>query len=158
MGGGTGSGVGGGIGGGGDDAGRAMAHTDLLADDFGLVPSAVSAPSLDPCRNGSAAIGDIMMMGGVVGGQDRMGGEVGVSAAAAASVVGLPAVDDDMHVGQALMKQIEMQTQLHEQLMAQRKLQQAIEAHGKYLAGIMEQQRMRRGEPPLPQMPPPPIL
>ena len=33
----------------------------------------------------------------------------------------------------ALMKQIEMQSQLHAQLMEQRKLQQRIEAHGKYL-------------------------
>ena len=34
------------------------------------------------------------------------------------------------------MKQIEMQSQLHAQLMEQRKLQQRIEAHGKYLESI----------------------
>lgn len=56
-----------------------------------------------------------------------------------------PAVEDDGgDVGSALMKQIEMQSQLHEQLVKQRALQQAIEAHGKYLECILEQQRLRQ--------------
>ena len=48
-------------------------------------------------------------------------------------------------VGSALTKQIEIQTQLHEQLKKQRALQQAIEAHGNYLECILEQQRLRQG-------------
>lgn len=48
------------------------------------------------------------------------------------------------HVGHALLKQLEMQKQLHDQLLAQRRLQSAIEAHGKYLATIIDEQRQRR--------------
>ena len=44
----------------------------------------------------------------------------------------------------ALMKQIEMQSQLHAQLMEQRKLQQRIEAHGKYLESILERQQRQQ--------------
>ena len=47
-------------------------------------------------------------------------------------------------VSAALMKQIEMQSQLHEQLMEQRKLQQRIEAHGKYLESILERQQRQQ--------------
>jgi hypothetical protein len=46
-------------------------------------------------------------------------------------------------VSMALMKQIEMQSQLHAQLMEQRALQQKIEAHGKYLNSILERQQLR---------------
>ena len=42
-------------------------------------------------------------------------------------------------VSAALLRQIEMQKQLHEQLLKQRKLQTAIEEHGKYLQKIMEE-------------------
>ena len=42
------------------------------------------------------------------------------------------------------MKQIEMQSQLHAQLMEQRKLQQRIEAHGKYLESILERQQRQQ--------------
>ena len=45
----------------------------------------------------------------------------------------------------ALMKQIEMQSQLHEQLTKQRTLQRAIEAHGKYLESILERRRRAQG-------------
>lgn len=48
------------------------------------------------------------------------------------------------HVGHALLKQLEMQKQLHDQLLAQRRLQSAIEAHGKYLATIIDEQRQRK--------------
>ena len=51
--------------------------------------------------------------------------------------------DGDQDVGQALMKQMEMQSQLHEQLTKQRTLQRAIEAHGKYLENILQYRRMR---------------
>jgi len=44
----------------------------------------------------------------------------------------------------ALMKQIEMQSELHTQLMEQRKLQQRIEAHGKYLESILERQQRQQ--------------
>ena len=44
----------------------------------------------------------------------------------------------------ALMKQIEMQSELHMQLMEQRKLQQRIEAHGKYLESILERQQRQQ--------------
>ena len=44
----------------------------------------------------------------------------------------------------ALMKQIEMQSELHAQLMEQRKLQQRIEAHGKYLESILERQQRQQ--------------
>ena len=47
-------------------------------------------------------------------------------------------------VSAALMKPIEMQSQLHEQLMEQRKLQQRIEAHGKYLESILERQQRQQ--------------
>ena len=42
-------------------------------------------------------------------------------------------------VSAVLLRQIEMQKQLHEQLLKQRKLQTAIEEHGKYLQKIMEE-------------------
>ena len=51
--------------------------------------------------------------------------------------------EGDQDVGQALMKQMEMQSQLHEQLTKQRTLQRAIEAHGKYLENILQYRRMR---------------
>ena len=41
-------------------------------------------------------------------------------------------------VSAVLLRQIEMQKQLHEQLLQQRELQMAIEEHGKYLQRIME--------------------
>jgi SHAQKYF class myb-like DNA-binding protein len=53
------------------------------------------------------------------------------------------AFEGDQDVGQALMKQMEMQSQLHEQLTKQRTLQRAIEAHGKYLENILQYRRMR---------------
>ena len=47
------------------------------------------------------------------------------------------------------MKQMEMQSQLHEQLTKQRTLQRAIEAHGKYLENMTQYRRMlASGEPP----------
>ena len=46
-------------------------------------------------------------------------------------------VDEMPDVGQALLKQLEMQKQLHAQLLAQRRLQSAIEEHGKYIASIL---------------------
>ena len=46
-------------------------------------------------------------------------------------------------VSMALMKQIEMQSQLHAQLIEQRALQQKIEAHWKYLNSILERQQLR---------------
>ena len=52
-------------------------------------------------------------------------------------------LERDQDVGQALMKQMEMQSQLHEQLTKQRTLQRAIEAHGKYLENILQYRRMR---------------
>jgi SHAQKYF class myb-like DNA-binding protein len=42
-------------------------------------------------------------------------------------------------VSAVLLRQIEMQKQLHEQLLKQRQLQTAIEEHGKYLQRIMEE-------------------
>mmetsp|Transcript_24859 Transcript_24859/g.41560 ORF Transcript_24859/g.41560 Transcript_24859/m.41560 type:complete len:327 (+) Transcript_24859:307-1287(+) len=42
----------------------------------------------------------------------------------------------------ALMKQMEMQKQLHQQLQIQRNLQESLEAHGKYLQNIIEEQRI----------------
>ena len=56
------------------------------------------------------------------------------------------------HVGHALLKQLEMQKQLHDQLIAQRRLQTAIEEHGKYLASIfsagsLRQDQAARGRP-----------
>jgi|TARA_B110000090_G_scaffold182252_1_gene208233 hypothetical protein len=54
--------------------------------------------------------------------------------------------EGDKDVGQALMKQMEMQSQLHEQLTKQRSLQRAIEAHGKYLENILAYRRMRAGD------------
>ena len=59
------------------------------------------------------------------------------------------AFEGDQDVGLALMKQMEMQSQLHEQLTKQRTLQRAIEAHGKYLENMMQYRRMlASGEPP----------
>jgi len=61
--------------------------------------------------------------------QEEEANEVGTGGGAGAGAgAGAGSDEGSAHVGQALMKQIEMQTQLHEQLMAQRKLQQAIEA------------------------------
>jgi len=57
------------------------------------------------------------------------------------------------HVGHALLKQLEMQKQLHDQLIAQRRLQSAIEAHGKYLATIIDEQRQRQAPGPGPDAP-----
>ena len=59
------------------------------------------------------------------------------------------AFEGDQDVGLALMKQMEMQSQLHEQLTKQRTLQRAIEAHGTYLENMMQYRRMlASGEPP----------
>ena len=46
-------------------------------------------------------------------------------------------------VSAALMKQIEMQSQLR-QLMEQRKLQRRMQAHGKYLESILERQQRQQ--------------
>ena len=59
---------------------------------------------------------------------------------AAAAVVSAELIEDMPHVGHALLKQLEMQKQLHDQLIAQRRLQTAIEEHGKYLASILAQE------------------
>lgn len=118
---------------------RDVVHAGLLTDDLGYGLAEAHSLSSGPHSNPAA--------GGVgVGGADDALLRDGADGAGSA------ATDDD--VGQALMKQIEMQTQLHEQLMAQRKLQQAIEAHGKYLESIMEQQRVRLGDHPMHMQPP----
>ena len=56
------------------------------------------------------------------------------------AVVSAELIEDMPHVGHALLKQLEMQKQLHDQLIAQRRLQTAIEEHGKYLASILAQE------------------
>ena len=63
-----------------------------------------------------------------------------LSEEAAAAVVSAELIEDMPHVGHALLKQLEMQKQLHDQLIAQRRLQTAIEEHGKYLASILAQE------------------
>ena len=86
---------------------------------------------------------DFAMDVGATGGLGRMG----VSRDGADGPHSVPMAvhppQDSAHVNAALMQQIEMQKQLHEQLVVQRKLQLAIEEHGKYLKDILEQQRMK---------------
>jgi len=60
-----------------------------------------------------------------------------VVAAATANMVSDQIIEEMPHVGHALLKQLEMQKQLHDQLLAQRRLQTAIEEHGRYLATIL---------------------
>jgi len=67
---------------------------------------------------------------------------------AAAAVVSAELIEDMPHVGHALLKQLEMQKQLHDQLIAQRRLQTAIEEHGKYLASILAQEVSGKTKPP----------
>jgi len=59
------------------------------------------------------------------------------AAAATANMVSDQIIEEMPHVGHALLKQLEMQKQLHDQLLAQRRLQSAIEEHGRYLATIL---------------------
>ena len=81
----------------------------------------------------------------VVGGMREFLGEDMAGAPGSGSPAGFNAseFEGDQDVGQALMKQMEMQSQLHEQLTKQRTLQRAIEAHGKYLENILQYRRMR---------------
>ena len=69
-------------------------------------------------------------------------------AAATADTVSEQIIEDMPHVGHALLKQLEMQKQLHDQLLAQRRLQSAIEEHGRYLATILAQSKDRDDAPP----------
>ncbi len=69
-------------------------------------------------------------------------------AAATADTVSDQIIEDMPHVGHALLKQLEMQKQLHDQLLAQRRLQSAIEEHGRYLATILAQGKDRDDAPP----------
>ena len=69
-------------------------------------------------------------------------------AAATAATVSDQIIEDMPHVGHALLKQLEMQKQLHDQLLAQRRLQSAIEEHGRYLATILAQGKDRDDAPP----------
>ena len=69
-------------------------------------------------------------------------------AAATADTVSDQIIEDMPHVGHALLKQLEMQKQLHDQLLAQRRLQSAIEEHGRYLATILAQSKDRDDAPP----------
>lgn len=64
--------------------------------------------------------------------------------AAASEAVSAKLIEEMPHVGHALLKQLEMQKQLHAQLLAQRRLQSAIEEHGKYIASMLETQRQPR--------------
>ena len=81
------------------------------------------------------------------GGEAAAGGGNGLpddrgDAAALSRFDGAGAADE---VDRALMEQIQMQTQLHDQLVRQRELQRAIEAHGKYLESILERRRRAQG-------------
>ena len=69
-------------------------------------------------------------------------------AAATADTVSDQIIKDMPHVGHALLKQLEMQKQLHDQLLAQRRLQSAIEEHGRYLATILARGKDRDDAPP----------
>ena len=69
-------------------------------------------------------------------------------AAATADTVSDQIIEDMPHVGHALLKQLEMQKQLHDQLLAQRRLQSAIEEHGRYLATILARGKDRDDAPP----------
>ena len=60
---------------------------------------------------------------------------------AASEVVSAKLIEEMPLVGHALLKQLEMQKQLHAQLLAQRRLQSAIEEHGKYIASMLDEQR-----------------
>lgn len=48
----------------------------------------------------------------------------------------------------ALAFQMELQKELHEQLETQRKLQLSLEAHGRYIASLMEQEASKKAEDP----------
>jgi len=54
-----------------------------------------------------------------------------------ASLMSSHVVADMPHIGEALLKQLEMQKQLHDQLLAQRRLENAIQEHSRYLATIL---------------------
>ncbi|GAA0139021.1 DNA-binding transcription factor [Lithospermum erythrorhizon] len=49
-----------------------------------------------------------------------------------------PQTNKNLHIGEAIQMQIEVQRRLHEQLEVQRHLQLRIEAQGKYLQGVLE--------------------
>jgi hypothetical protein len=135
---------------------KVVAHVDLdvLADDY-RPDAAVLTPSFGANPSATANITPTagVMVGGVGRRNDNAGASAGFDAAVAATLAG---VTGDTRLIQALMRQTEMQTQLHEHLVAQRRMQQAVDAHGRYLECLVEQERMRRGQPPLSPLPPPP--
>lgn len=59
--------------------------------------------------------------------------------------LGGPDVVRTQKIEEALMKQMDMQKQLHQQLEQQRDLQLSLEAHGKYLQTMIEEQRRGKG-------------
>ena len=105
------------------------------AGGVGATPAAFGAPLAD--------VSPLIPSGGdaAAGGGNGLPDDRG-DAAALSRFDGAGAADE---VDRALMEQIQMQTQLHDQLVRQRELQRAIEAHGKYLESILERRRRAQG-------------
>lgn len=113
-----------------------------------------SAPPAMPAEYGFPEPPALVPPAHVAGGMREFLGEdmdpaASVTPGSGASGLDPSAFEGDQDVGLALMKQMEMQSQLHEQLTKQRTLQRAIEAHGKYLENMLQYRRMQAsGEPP----------
>ena len=132
-----------------------MLREEAAAASFSPDPMTVaSAPPAMPAEYGFPEPSALVPPAHLAGGMREFLGEdmdpaASVTPGSGASGLDPSAFEGDQDVGLALMKQMEMQSQLHEQLTKQRTLQRAIEAHGKYLENILQYRRMHAsGEPP----------
>jgi hypothetical protein len=132
-----------------------MLREEAAAASFSPDPMTVaSAPPAMPAEYGFPEPSALVPPAHLAGGMREFLGEdmepaASVTPGSGASGLDPSVFEGDQDVGLALMKQMEMQSQLHEQLTKQRTLQRAIEAHGKYLENILQYRRMHAsGEPP----------
>jgi len=143
--------------------GARPATTDSLSSDLPSTP--VTTALLSELMNKTSAVnaetpgsgGKIHSLDAILAQALKPASALSEEAAAAANLAAVPAavpaavsenlIQDMPHVGHALLKQLDMQKQLHDQLIAQRRLQTAIEEHGKYLASILAQEVSGKTKP-----------
>lgn len=112
--------------------------TPVDARPFGDIMSPMGAPSpLAPMHSLDAILAQALRPAATAALVPSVGSLESDAPTLGASFMSANVIKDMPQIGQALLKQLEMQKQLHDQLLAQRRLENAIHEHSRYLATIL---------------------